>query len=44
VEYKANRCLPFIIDKISLNKDLTDKLKHAKSCFRLLKIFLNTSF
>jgi len=44
VEYKANRSLPFIIDKISLNKDLTDKLEQAKSCFRLLKKFLNMSF
>jgi len=44
VEYQANRCLPFITDKISLNKDLTDKLDELKSCFRLLKIFLNTSF
>jgi len=44
VEYQANPCLPFITDKISLNKELTDKLDRVKSCFRQLKRFLSTTF
>jgi len=44
VEYQANRCLPFIIDKISLNKDLTGKLEQVKSCFRLLKNIFEHKF
>jgi len=44
VKYKANHCLPFITDKSSLNKDLTDDTDLIESCFRMAKIFLKTFF
>jgi len=44
VKYKANQCLPFIIIKVSLNKDLTEDIDQIESCFRLPEIFLKGSF
>jgi hypothetical protein len=44
VKYQANRYLPFIIDKISLNKDLTDKIGSGEIMLQLIENIFEDRF